>query len=131
MGRILVLLAASLALAACTGSAPVPEPAVDTDCGTFDVPLGQTLPESATRCLVEAVRAERSARLRETRYTDEGDPVPVTYTAGAGGRVEVVTDSRQDAFGERNVTSQTCTGLSVDAGQLSFADCSEPTPTRG
>ena len=63
-----------------------------------------------------------------TRPTTEGDPIPVTYTAGAGGRVEVITDSRRDNFGPRDITRQTCTGPVFTKHELTFAGCSEPAP---
>jgi hypothetical protein len=46
--------------------------------------------------------------LKETRLTVEGDPIPVTYTADAAGHVQVITDRRQDSFGERTIDHQTC-----------------------
>ncbi|MET8150159.1 DUF4362 domain-containing protein [Actinoplanes sp. NPDC005259] len=100
-----------------------------TDCGTFDLPQGDRLPEPAARCLVDAVQAGHPARLKVTRPTTEGDPIPVTYTAGAGGRVEVITDSRQDGFGARVITRQTCTEPTA-APELDFAQCSDPTPIK-
>jgi hypothetical protein len=100
-----------------------------TDCGTFKLSQGERLPESAVRCLVEAVQARRPARLMQTRPTVEGDPIPVTYVADTDGRVEVITDSRQDAFGSRIVVRQTCTGPARGGpGQLDFAECSAPAP---
>jgi hypothetical protein len=57
----------------------------------------------------------------------EGDPIPVTYTAGADGRVEVITYSRQDKYGAQVITRQTCTGPT--APRSDFAQCSESAPT--
>ena len=138
MKRILGPVLASLTLAACGGSDASPkvtatgtDPSsaiVVTDCGTFTVPQGGRLPESAARCLVEAVQARHPARLKVTSPTTEGDPIPVNYTAGADGRVEVVTDSRQDRFGSRVITRETCTGP-IAARQLDFAECSERSST--
>jgi hypothetical protein len=134
MKRILGPALATLTLAACGGWDTPPRAiatpstaAASTDCGTFDLPQGESLPDSAVRCLVEAVRAGRPARLQVTRPTVEGDPIPVTYTAGTDGRVEVITDSRQDSFGTPIITRETCTGP-ILASQLEFAECSEPTP---
>ncbi|AEV86602.1 hypothetical protein ACWT_5585 [Actinoplanes sp. SE50] len=116
-------------LTAC-GDAEVAAPAADpgaaagvTDCGTFTLGQGESLPASAARCLIEAVHAGRPARLAVTRPTVEGDPIPVTYTAGADGRVEVVTDARRDRFGGRTVTRDFCTGPSATP-ELEFARCS-------
>ncbi|HEY3261152.1 MAG TPA: hypothetical protein VGJ95_12945 [Pseudonocardiaceae bacterium] len=105
------------ALAACGGPGapsdgsnirPNATSAAVTDCGTFNLSQGEGLPDSAIRCFVEAVQARHPAQLKETRLTVEGDPIPVTYTADAAGRVEVITDTRQDRLGERTIDHQTC-----------------------
>ena len=130
MKRILAATAACTALAACGGPAPAPQPispgaepsatVVLTDCGTFDLPQGERLPGAAGQCLVDAVEAGRPARLKVTRPTVEGDPITVTYAAGADGRVQVVNDATQDKFGSQTITRRTCTGPELD-----FAECSE------
>ncbi len=137
--RLLGAMLACCTLAACGPPSPVPQPtawrtdpgpaatATLIDCGTFDLPQGESLPEPAGRCLAEAVRSGRPARLTVTSPTTEGAPIPVTYTAGADGRVEVVTDSRQDGFGPQEITRQICTGP-VAEPRLRFTECSEPTP---
>lgn len=103
--------------------------AVVTDCGTFDLGQGEQLSGSVLRCFVDAVAAGRPAQLRVTRPTVEGDPIAVTYRADRQGRVEVITDSRQDGFGTQTISRQVCTGPAAEAGHLSFAACTEPTPT--
>ena len=137
MKRILGTVLAWSMLTACSGPDPSPQatavradPSAATvmkDCGTFNLAQGEELPESAARCLVEAAEAGKPARLKATRLTTEGDPIPVTYTAGTDGRVEVITDSRQDAFGVPAITRQICTGP-VAVPELDFAQCSEATP---
>ncbi|WP_250004439.1 DUF4362 domain-containing protein [Actinoplanes sp. M2I2] len=97
-------------------------PAV-VECGDFDLDLGDTLPDRAARCFVDAAQAGHPARLRVTRLTTEGDPIPVTYTAGADGLTEVVTDTRQDAFGSKVVTRETCQGPSPAAYGIDFTKC--------
>lgn len=129
LGVVLIL----SALAGCSGEARSDEgltvpaatrsPAI-TDCGTFNLSHGEGLPDSAVQCLLEAVGARRPARLIETRPTVEGDPIPVTYVAHADGRVEVITDSRQDRFGNQMIERRMCVGPSSDQGRLSFAQCS-------
>jgi hypothetical protein len=137
MKRILGPVLASLALAACDGSNVAPQvtatkagqgSVVVTDCGTFNLPINDGLPDSAARCLIEAVQAGHSARLRVTRPTDEGDPIPVSYTAGADRRVEVITDSRQDTFGTQVIVRQTCKGPIFTGRGLDFGECSEAAP---
>jgi hypothetical protein len=135
-----------LALAACTGRDTSNEGATAradastaradasssavVDCGTFNLSQGEGLPDSAFRCFIEAVQARRPARLKETRPTIEGDPIPVTYVATADGRVQVTTDTRQDHFGNQGITRKTCTGPTAAEGWLRFAQCSEPAPVR-
>ena len=98
------------------------------DCGTFNLSQGEGLPDSAIRCFIEAVQARRPARLKETRPSVEGHPNLETYVAGADGRVQVTTDSRQDPFGTQGITRKTCTGPTAAEGWLRFAQCSEPAP---
>jgi hypothetical protein len=133
----LVLLAvplAALSLAACAKAAPAaPTPttattitataAGPTDCGVYDLGLGSTLPPTAAQCLVDAATAGQPARLTVTRSTTEGDPIPVTYTARPGGKVEVVTDTREDAFGERKITTEICAGPSPTDHGIDFTTC--------
>lgn len=151
MKRISGAVLASLSLAACTGTpaaappvataaaAPpaatisagpsaAPRIAAITDCGTFDLPLGDRPPASATTCFVDAVLAGRPARLKVTGRTTEGRLHPVTYTGGADGRVEVIIDSRKDAYGGMVMTRHTCTGPRAGASGPAFDKCSEPTP---
>ena len=75
-----------------------------------------------------ALLGTEPARLKVTVRSMEGHPIPLTYTGGVDGRVEVITDSRQDVFGARIVTRQTCTGPTVGELHPGFAKCSEPTP---
>ena len=100
-----------------------------TDCGVFTLGQVADLPDHAGRCLVDTVRAGNPARLRVTRPSTEGNPVPVTYTAGTDGRVQVVTDMRQDPFGGRVVTTQTCTGPRWGERRLTFDHCTDSSPT--
>jgi hypothetical protein len=120
--RILpLLLLLPCTLVACAKASPSgPPPA---DCGAFDLGLADHLPATAARCLIDAAKAGRPARLKVTRSTDEGDPIPVTYTARADGSVEVLTDTRQDAFGDQKITSETCTGPSAADYGIDFAAC--------
>jgi hypothetical protein len=98
------------------------------DCGTFTLGQADTLPDSAARCFIDAASAGHPARLKVTSPTVEGDPIPVTYTAGADGRTEVITDTRQDGFGPRQITRQTCQGPSPAAKSLLFTKCTAPAP---
>jgi hypothetical protein len=134
--RAFGLFCASLALAACaetdrTAVTPTISPTAAAvarkDCGTYGLSQGETVPETAYSCLIDAVDARRPARLQVTQPTTEGDPIPVTYIADAQGRVEVTTDSRRDSFGTQVVTQQMCSGPIARGGNLTFAKCSEPT----
>jgi hypothetical protein len=98
------------------------------DCGTFDLGQGELLPESAGRCLIDAVGAKRAARLQVSEPTVEGDPIVSTYTAYRGGGIELVLDSRQDGFGPKAVTTQTCTAVSYGEGRMEARGCSDPKP---
>jgi uncharacterized protein DUF4362 len=136
MKRIALVVLASGCLMGCTPAAPdVPDtrdtpasaaPAV-ADCGTFTMKQGERFPGDGARCLIEATQAGRPALLRVTRPTVEGDPIHFTYEA-RDGRVEVVTDSREDGFGAKEVVSHACTGPTFKDEQLDFATCSEPSP---
>ena len=106
---------------------PGPGRSAALDCGTFVLGQGDTLPDSAARCFIDAAQAGHPARLKVTRPTVEGDPIPVTYTAGTDGRTEVVTDSRQDGFGPKEVTRQTCQGPAAARSSIEFTRCTHPT----
>ena len=119
----------ALLLTACTSgdvtAAPTPTGSVTvTDCGSFKLGQSEQLPEAAIRCFVEAMQGRRPAQLKETRPTIEGDPIHFTYRTDATGRVEVVTDSREDSYGNQTVTRQICTGPVVRLAPLSFSGCS-------
>ncbi|MCO8269847.1 DUF4362 domain-containing protein [Actinoplanes sp. TRM 88003] len=98
------------------------------DCGTFVLGQGEKLPDTAARCFVDAAQAGHRARLAVTRPTVEGDPIPVTYTSGTDGRTEVITDSRQDGFGPKEITRQTCQGPAVADYSITFTRCTQPAP---
>jgi hypothetical protein len=113
--RRILLLPAVLALAACSPddtrqAAEPPRPAT-VDCGTFDLKLSGENPGAAGRCLIDAVTARQPARLEIIRNTDEGDPISTTYQSAGDGRVEIVTDTRQDRFGPQRITRTTCTAI--------------------
>ncbi|MEV4627840.1 DUF4362 domain-containing protein [Micromonospora sp. NPDC049523] len=137
MKQVLYLAVVAVALSACGGpnepdvdvAAPaVAGPGEVTNCGTFVLSQGEGLSERAVRCFVDAVQAGRPVRLKETSPTTEGDPIITTYEAGVDGRVEIVTDSRQDNFGPQIISQHTCTGPTPRPGMIDFAQCSEPTP---
>lgn len=100
------------------------------DCGTYVLSQGEDVPEAAYRCFIEAVESGRPARLKETKLTVEGDPIPVSYVGDAKGRVERTTDSRKDSFGTPGVLRHTCTGPTLakppamENPWMEFANCS-------
>jgi hypothetical protein len=102
--------------------------AVETDCGSHVLQQAEKLPAAVIACLLDAVTAKRPARLAVTLPTIEGDPIQVLYVTDTSGAVYVTTDSRQDTYGDRNVTRQTCTGPFADHGRIRFARCSSPAP---
>ncbi len=112
-----VLVSLALLLAGCgqsagatPGMSAVPEvsSSVDVNCGTFTLGQGEMLPESVVRCFIDAVRAGRSADLKVTRPTIEGDPIPASFHADANGQIVVIVDSRQDSFGSQIITRYVC-----------------------
>lgn len=132
------MLAVALLLAGCAvqptpAAGPAPPPSIPEvgqgtrDCGTLILGQGQEMPADAVKCVVEAVEARQAARLVVTFPTVEGDPVTTSYAVAVDGRVEVTTDARADRFGSGRVERQTCTGPTVQKGDvLSFATCSSP-----
>jgi hypothetical protein len=105
-----------------------PTTSAETDCGRHVLYHAERLPDTAIACFLNAVAAGRSAYLAETRHTIEGDPIHMLYDADATGAVEVVQDTRADAFGPREVTRQTCTGPFDYNGHIGFTECSSPVP---
>ena len=106
-----------------------PTTSAETDCGRYVMQhSGERLPDTAIACFLNAVAARRSASLAETRPTVEGDPIHMLYAADASGAVEVVKDTREDAFGRREVTRQTCTSPFDYYGHIGFTECSTPVP---
>ncbi|MFF5291129.1 DUF4362 domain-containing protein [Paractinoplanes globisporus] len=93
------------------------------DCGTFVLGQGEKLPAGTTSCLLDAARAGRPAQLRVTRPTTEGDPIPFTYTVRTDGKIELVTDTRQDKFGPQRITRDICTGPAATPYGIEFASC--------
>lgn len=137
-GLALVLLAGACAISGCAAAAdagagdagaagspvPVATPSGAVDCGTVTVGQAQAPPAAMVDCFVTAAGRGAPARLSITRPTTEGDPIPTVYVVRADGRIDVVTDGRQDAFGTREVTRELCTGVTVGAdGFLSLASC--------
>jgi hypothetical protein len=106
-----------------------PTTSAHTDCGSYVIQhAGERLPDAAIACFLNAVAAGRSAYLAETRPTVEGDPIHMHYAVDATGAVEVVKDTREDPYGRRQVTRQTCTGPFADRGHIGFTECSPPVP---
>jgi hypothetical protein len=131
MRRALILVT-PLALAACAPDVtprteqPVLVPSLVIDCGAVDLELIDPLPTVAAQCLTGAVEQGVVARLSITANTDEGDPIITTYHSGRDGRVEVVTDTRQDQFGPRRITVETCTGITATKRSFDFKECTTP-----
>ncbi|WP_203699535.1 DUF4362 domain-containing protein [Catellatospora coxensis] len=105
-------------------------PTATADCGTHDLGHRGELPPDSLSCLLDAAGRHRFAVLRVTLLTVEGDPIRFTYTVQQDGQVEVLTDTREDAFGSRDVMRELCTGPAAGPPALQFARCSSPTPVR-
>ncbi|MBB2949223.1 hypothetical protein FB565_009028 [Actinoplanes lutulentus] len=135
MRRIPLLLAVAC-LAACGDGAPAAAPytpgashfaATTDDCGTFDLDQGEDVPEDAATCLLDAFTAQRVVTMKATFPTTEGDPIPVTYTTRADGRIDVTTDSRADGLGTPIIERETCSALTWDERDgLRTDGCDEP-----
>ncbi|GAB4047578.1 hypothetical protein GCM10028775_07920 [Catellatospora paridis] len=113
-----------------TGSPSPTAGTMPADCGTHDLGHRSELPAASLSCLLDAVSGRRPAVLRVTRLTIEGDPIRFTYTVQQDGQVEVLTDTREDAFGHRGIMRELCTGPTAGPPALAFAQCSTPTPVR-
>ncbi|MBX6749916.1 MAG: META domain-containing protein [Micromonosporaceae bacterium] len=99
---------------------------VEVDCGTAVVNQGDIPPESMLTCFIDAVAAGRTAHLSVVMPTVEGDPIATSYRYHGGGpSIEVLTDTRQDAFRPQELRLQTCEQPRVEEGFLAFATCSE------
>ncbi|XVV08923.1 DUF4362 domain-containing protein [Actinoplanes sp. CA-131856] len=98
-------------------------PGTVTDCGTFTLDQGETLPQDAGLCLLTASREGRIARLSVTAPTVEGDPIVTVYATRPDGGVEVVEDTRADAYGAQEITREVCTGPSAGDHGFHFTNC--------
>ena len=130
-GRRLGVLIVLLALSGCADSdpkAPDLEPVAKLapgvkDCGVITVAQGEKVPASATACFVETVQGGHAARLIVTQPTTEGDPIVVTYSAAANGRIKVDTDTRADQYGTGRIEHQICTGATAKSHEIDFDHC--------
>lgn len=121
IGTVAIVLLAGCG-AAGTNGAPAAAPAV-TDCGTFTIGQGDTVPAAARDCLITATQAREPARLKVTWPTVEGDPIPELYEADSTGRVHVTSDTRSDRFGPKAVTTRVCADVTVVQERLTFGRC--------
>lgn len=131
MRRILLPVALLGLAAACdspdaTPPAAAPSPAAVVDCGTFDQKQGEGYPAEGGKCLIDADKAGKQARLQLTMPTTEGDPIIERYTTDGSGTVEIVSDARQDRFGPQQITRTTCTGIKPLKNWFDLTSCTEP-----
>lgn len=147
--KLLIVALLPVALSACSAGAPQADPAPSnsapsntasvapgssavapaapveqTQCGDVVLIQGAEVPPEATACFLDAVREHRPAVLTVTRPTVEGDPIRYAYEALPDGRVEVITDTRQDNFGNKGMFREVCTGPTAGGAALMFATCS-------
>ena len=123
-----VIAAAFVAASAGTVSAASSQsPSTYSSCGQYRTPpLKPTAwPLRANRCILEARRRGRKARLVIVSVTVEGDPI-VSYIFVRGPvffPVLVVVDATRDDFGPRVWTQRECRRMTGRAGSLEFGDC--------
>lgn len=107
---------------------PTARPA-ETDCGTVfqQRPDVSPITVRAWSCLVAAAGNKAPGRLRVVQTTTEGDPVFVTYSTNGDGSVTVLTDTRLDAFGGKQVSTEVCRQPDPKARGM-FSGCSSSMP---
>jgi hypothetical protein len=124
---------AAMAAAACVAAsadaasaAASQSPSSYPSCGQYRTsPLEPAVwPLPANRCILEARRRGRNARLVIVSATVEGDPI-VTYIFVRGRMfpVLVVVDATRDDFGPRVWTQRECGRMTERAGSLEFGKC--------
>ena len=133
--RRLLLPVALLGFAAACDSpdAGPPDPASSpaaavVDCGTFDRKQREGFPAEGSGCLIDANKARKPAYLKVTMPSTEGDPITTIYNSGVDGKVEVITDTRQDKYGPKQVTRETCDTPTPLKNWVELHNCSTPVP---
>jgi hypothetical protein len=96
---------------------------VVTDCGASVLEQGEQLGDQAADCFLNALTANKPARLEVSFPTTEGDPITQTYQHLEAGRVQVVTDATQDRLGSGKIETQVCTGPSRSSFAFTFEHC--------
>jgi hypothetical protein len=125
---VAVIVAAFVAVSAGAASAASSQsPSTYPSCGQYRTPpLKPTAwPLRANRCILEARRRGRKARLVIVSVTVEGDPI-VSYIFVRGHvffPVLVVVDATRDDFGPRVWTQRECGRMTERSGSLEFGDC--------
>lgn len=112
------------------GPGPVPDRAGAPDCGVFvqEVASGG-ISAAGWHCFTTAMSDGAHGRLRETKFTTEGDPVFVTYTTNGDGSATVTTDARLDAYGGTGTRVQTEICRRPESRPVArgmFLDCAAP-----
>ncbi|MEV4344690.1 DUF4362 domain-containing protein [Actinoplanes sp. NPDC049596] len=127
---VVPLLLVALVAGGCTepGTAPpdvlkMAPSATVADCGTFTLDQGEQLAQDAGLCLLGAARKGQIARLQVSSPTVEGDPIITVFATRPDGSVEVVEDTRQDAYGPQEITHEICTGPALGPDGLQFGQC--------
>lgn len=123
LGLVALVLVGSLGC----GDRPDVAPAAPS-CGSYEVSQGDfgsdmTEFDGRQRCLLDAFEAGTAASLSITTPTVEGDPIEEQYTVVGRRLVEVRTDTTEDEFGPKEVTTQRCTGLRSSGTHLVASDC--------
>lgn len=80
---------------------------------------------SMNSCILAALETGERSTLRFSRLTVEGDPIEHELEVLGPGRVEIVVDNREDAFGDRTVRRYVCAELRESNGFLEWDGCEE------
>lgn len=94
------------------------------DCGDLEITLDcneGAAPAAPAKCFLDGFAACEPVRVDLTSSTVEGDPIYSTYLVVPSGKtchVEAFVDTRQDAFGPKEITRSSC-GSATEGGTCS------------
>jgi hypothetical protein len=83
-------------------------------CGVEEGGFGGFINAEVRDCFVAALRAASGAEFASIHSTIEGDPIATITRARPDGRLEILVDSTQDAYGARVWARTICRGFVED-----------------